>query len=93
MAKQAMSDKRRELVARRFRTLRGPYRLRILQELETGEKSVGELVTALDGNRPNLSRGRGVTLRTLAIADEVDSRLSQSMRSYTVQSARDTLAK
>ncbi len=51
-----MSEKMLDLVARRFRTLGEPYRLRILQELETGEKSVGELVTALDGNQPNVSK-------------------------------------
>jgi len=56
MARQAMSDKMLGLVARRFRTLGEPYRLRILQELEAGEKSVGELVTALDGNQPNVSK-------------------------------------
>lgn len=44
------------LVARRFRTLGEPYRLRILQELEAGERSVGELVAALDGNQPNVSK-------------------------------------
>lgn len=45
-----------ELIARRFRTLGEPFRLRILQELEQGEKSVGELVEALDGNQPNISK-------------------------------------
>ncbi len=56
MVRQTMSDKMLNLVARRFRTLGEPYRLRILQELEAGEKSVGELVTALDGNQPNVSK-------------------------------------
>lgn len=51
-----MSDKMLDLVARRFRTLGEPYRLRILQELEVGERSVGELVAALDGNQPNVSK-------------------------------------
>ncbi len=51
-----MSDKMLDLVARRFRTLGEPYRLRILQELEAGEKSVGELVAVLDGNQPNVSK-------------------------------------
>ena len=51
-----MSGKMLDLVARRFRTLGEPYRLRILQELEAGEKSVGELVAALDGNQPNVSK-------------------------------------
>ncbi len=45
-----------DLVARRFRTLGEPYRLRLLQELEAGEKSVGELVAALEGNQPNISK-------------------------------------
>ena len=51
-----MSDKMLALVARRFRTLGEPYRLRILQELESGERSVGDLVSALDGNQPNVSK-------------------------------------
>ena len=45
-----------DLVARRFRTLGEPYRLRILQQLETGERSVGELVADLNGNQPNVSK-------------------------------------
>ena len=56
MKKQAMSGKMLDLVARRFHTLGEPYRLRILQVLETGEKSVGELVAELDGNQPNVSK-------------------------------------
>ena len=51
-----MSDKMMEVVARRFRMLGAPYRLRLLQELEGGEKTVGELVSALDGNQPNVSK-------------------------------------
>ena len=45
-----------DLVARRFRTLGEPFRLRLLQELESGEKTVNELVSALDGNQPNVSK-------------------------------------
>jgi DNA-binding transcriptional ArsR family regulator len=56
MANAAMSDKMMELVARRFRTLGEPVRLRLLQQLESGEKTVGELVEALDGNQPNVSK-------------------------------------
>lgn len=56
MVKQMMSDKMCDLVARRFRTLGEPYRLRILQALEAGERSVGELVEELEGNQPNVSR-------------------------------------
>jgi DNA-binding transcriptional ArsR family regulator len=56
MKRPPLSDKMLDLVARRFRTLGEPYRLRLLQELESGEKSVGELVSALDGNQPNVSK-------------------------------------
>lgn len=56
MHEKVMSDKMMELVARRFRMLGEPYRLRLLQELEAGEKSVGELASTLDGNQPNVSK-------------------------------------
>ena len=51
-----MSDKMLEQVARRFRYLAEPFRLRILKMLSEGEKSVGELVEALQGNQPNVSK-------------------------------------
>jgi DNA-binding transcriptional ArsR family regulator len=56
MSSIAMTDATLVLVARRFRTLGEPFRLRILQQLQVGEKTVGELVEALDGNQPNISR-------------------------------------
>jgi DNA-binding transcriptional ArsR family regulator len=56
MASFPQSDKMIELVARRFRMLGEPYRLRLLQVLEAGDKTVGELVMALDGNQPNVSK-------------------------------------
>lgn len=45
-----------ELIARSFRSMGEPYRLRLLQVLESGEKTVGELVKAVDGNQPNVSK-------------------------------------
>ena len=45
-----------ELVASRFRILGEPLRIRILQELQTGEKSVSELVTAVGSTQPNVSK-------------------------------------
>lgn len=45
-----------ESVARRFRLLGEPYRLRILQLLEEGERSVGEIAAALHGSQPNVSK-------------------------------------
>ena len=55
-----MSDKMMDLVARRFRTLGEPFRLRLLEQLQQGEKSVGELAEALDGNQPNVSKHLGI---------------------------------
>ena len=51
-----LSDKMIELIARRFRTLGEAVRLRILQTLQGGGKTVGELVEALDANQPNISK-------------------------------------
>lgn len=56
MASWQMSEKMLDLIARRFRILGEPYRLRILRELEQGEKTGGELVFALNGNQPNVSK-------------------------------------
>lgn len=50
------SDKMLSLIARRFKMLGEPYRLRILQVLEEGEKTVGDLVQSLDGKQPNVSK-------------------------------------
>ncbi len=43
-------------VARRFRVLGEPQRLRILQVLEAGPQTVTQLVEALQANQPNVSR-------------------------------------
>ncbi|WP_213807446.1 metalloregulator ArsR/SmtB family transcription factor [Granulicella sp. dw_53] len=56
MSRLPLSDKMLDLVARRFRTLGEPFRLRLLQSLEQGEKTVGELVQLLDGHQPNVSK-------------------------------------
>ena len=55
-AGQVLSDRMLELVAARFRTLGEPQRLRILQVLEPGEKSVSEIVEAVGGQQSNISR-------------------------------------
>ncbi len=51
-----LSDRMLELVARRFRFLGEPLRLRILQSLSRGEKTVTRLVEELDANQPNVSK-------------------------------------
>ena len=51
-----MTEASLELVARRFRTLGEPFRLRLLQQLEQGERTVGELVGSLDASQSNVSK-------------------------------------
>ncbi|HEY8715029.1 MAG TPA: metalloregulator ArsR/SmtB family transcription factor [Candidatus Acidoferrum sp.] len=45
-----------DLVAHRFRMLGDSTRLRLLQCLESGGKSVNEITALLDGNQPNISK-------------------------------------
>ena len=49
-----------ELVAKRFRLLGEPIRLRILQMLEPGERTVNEVVEALEANQSNISKHLGI---------------------------------
>ncbi len=51
-----MSGPLLELVAARFRVLAEPMRLRIVQELRDGEKTVGELTEAVNSTQPNVSK-------------------------------------
>jgi DNA-binding transcriptional ArsR family regulator len=51
-----MTEATLELIARRFRTLGEPLRLRILQQLQQSERTVTELIELLDGNQPNISK-------------------------------------
>src|ERR1700730_7570885 len=51
-----LSDRMIESVARRFRVLGEPQRLRILKILEAGPKSVNEVVELLGVSQPNVSR-------------------------------------
>ncbi|MEO6923465.1 MAG: metalloregulator ArsR/SmtB family transcription factor [Bryocella sp.] len=45
-----------DAVAARFRVLGEPFRLRLLQELQGGPKTVTELVERLEGGQPNVSK-------------------------------------
>ncbi len=49
-----------ELVARRFKLLGEPLRLRILQLLEAGESTVNDIVQALEANQSNISKHLGL---------------------------------
>ena len=52
----ALSPDAVELVASRFRILGEPLRIRILQELQHGERNVSELVAAVGSTQPNVSK-------------------------------------
>jgi DNA-binding transcriptional ArsR family regulator len=45
-----------ELVAARFKAMSEPLRLRILQELERGERSVSALAESVRSTQPNVSK-------------------------------------
>jgi DNA-binding transcriptional ArsR family regulator len=45
-----------ELIARRFRAIGEPMRIRLLDELRAGEATVGELADALDAPQQNVSK-------------------------------------
>lgn len=45
-----------EMIAARFRILGEPLRVRIIQELEAGEKTVSQLVKAVGSTQPNVSK-------------------------------------
>src|SRR5512133_222266 len=49
-----------ELIARRFRVLAEPMRIRLLDRLRDGEATVGELSDALGASQQNVSKHLGV---------------------------------
>lgn len=49
-----------ELVARRFRVIGEPMRIKLLDRLRDGSATVGELVEALDSSQQNVSKHLGV---------------------------------
>ena len=63
---ETMSDEMLELIAQRFRLLADPMRLKILHQLQEGEKSVTELVQATGASQPNVSKHLS-TLRSHAL--------------------------
>jgi ArsR family transcriptional regulator len=55
-----LSDRALEMIAARFKLLSEPTRLRILQLLMDGEKSVNELVAAMSTTQANVSKHLGI---------------------------------
>jgi DNA-binding transcriptional ArsR family regulator len=51
-----------ELIARRFRVIGEPMRIRILNEMRDGEQSVSDLVARTGGGQQNVSKHLGVLL-------------------------------
>ncbi|HET7566939.1 MAG TPA: metalloregulator ArsR/SmtB family transcription factor [Gaiellaceae bacterium] len=49
-----------ELIARRFRAVGEPFRIRLLDALREGEATVGELADALGASQQNVSKHLGV---------------------------------
>jgi DNA-binding transcriptional ArsR family regulator len=78
-----MTDKMIEPVARRFKVLGEPQRLRILQVLETGPKTVNEVVGAIGISQPTISRH----LQALFDADLVSRRRSGTSTVYFISDA------
>lgn len=60
---RSYSDRTLDLVASRFKVLSEPTRLRILDVLRSGEKTVGELVGAVGTSQANVSKHLGILHR------------------------------
>jgi ArsR family transcriptional regulator len=84
MVSKPLSEKTLELVAERFRVLGDPVRLRLLQVLEDGEKSVADLVDATGASQANVSKHLQVMLR----AGVVERRREGLFSYYSVRDAR-----
>ena len=55
-----LNERNAELIARRFKALSEPTRLRVLNQLrERGEASVGEIAEAIEGSQQNVSKHLG----------------------------------
>jgi len=63
---EQLSEEMLELIAQRFRLLSDPMRLKILHQLQDGEKSVTQLVEATGASQPNVSKHLS-TLKTHGI--------------------------
>lgn len=75
-----LSDKMMHLVARRFRLLGDVSRLRILQCLESGEKTVGAVTEQVTGSQPNVSKH----LQALTDAGILDRRRDGNTILYSI---------
>jgi ArsR family transcriptional regulator len=58
-----LSEASADIIAERFRALGDPMRLRLLQALRAGERSVGELAERTGGGQANVSKHLQVLLQ------------------------------
>jgi DNA-binding transcriptional ArsR family regulator len=72
-----------EMVAARFRAMGEPLRLRILQQLETGEQSVSTLAQTVASTQPNVSKH----LKVLQDAGLVQRRQQGTSAYYSIADA------
>lgn len=79
-----MSPQALELVAKRFKILSEPIRLRILQILQEGERSVGDLTQMIETSQPNISKH----LRILQDDGIVDRRHEGNLVFYSIADER-----
>ena len=75
-----MSPEALEMVAARFRAMGEPLRLRILQQLETGEQSVSALALSVGSTQPNVSKH----LRILQDAGLLERRQQGTSAFYSI---------
>jgi len=61
-----------EVIAERFRVLGEPMRIRVLDHLRAGPRTVGELAEALDASQQNVSKHIGVLSRAGLVTRQKD---------------------
>jgi DNA-binding transcriptional ArsR family regulator len=74
---QPLTDTAAELIARRFRLLAEPARVKLLDRLRTGEASVHELAAALGTSPQNVSKHLGVLAREGVVARRKDGNFAR----------------
>lgn len=77
---RALTPEALEMVAARFRAMGEPVRLRILQELEQGERTVSALTESIGSTQPNVSKH----LRTLQDSGLVRRRQEGNSAFYSI---------
>jgi len=82
-ASGSMTPQAMELVAARFRAMGEPLRLGILQQLETGERSVSALAATIGSTQPNVSKH----LKVLQDAGLVQRRQQGNNAYYSIADA------